>query len=349
VKDGHGHESIATVGVYPGDQAPAPEFDGGPTTYTDGEPIELTGGAGDPEDGTLPPSALSWNVKLNHGGTHIHPITQKSAVGAVGFTTVTDHDAPSTYIVELTATDSRGLKATITRVLTPLTKLVRIDSSPQGAPIAYGALGQTAPYEKQSTIGLELTLSAASTFTQDGSTYVFEGWSDGGERTHDLRVPDHDVALTVGYRKLGQAAGDAAGSEAGPQGGSPRDTSPARLSFDPRRGLLRRGRALLRGTASDPSGLRRVQVALRQARKEEGGCRWWMQRGGAFPPGARNCARPAYMTAKLNGSGENVSWMLPLGGRLREGRYLLFFHSVDGAGNVGGGPAGSRPVSLRVG
>jgi glucose/arabinose dehydrogenase/PKD repeat protein len=349
VQDGHGHESVATVELYPGDEAPAPEFDSGPTTYTDGEPIDFTGSASDPEDGALPQSALSWNVKLNHGGTHIHPITQKSGAGSVGFTTVTDHDAPSTYIVELTATDSRGLSITTVRTLTPRTKLVRIESSPQGAPIAYGALGQTAPYEKQSTIGLELTLSAASTFTQGGSTYEFEAWSDGGERTHDLLVPGHDVSLTVKYRKLGEAAGDGAGSGGGLQGGSSRDTSPARLSFDPKRGLLRRGKAVLRGTASDPSGLRRVQVALRQARKEDGGCRWWMQSSGAFASGVRSCGRPAYMTAKLEGSGEKVSWVLPLSGQLQEGRYLLFFHSVDGAGNVGGGPAGSRPVSLRVG
>jgi glucose/arabinose dehydrogenase len=349
VKDGNGHESIATVKVYAGDEAPAPDFDSGPTTYTDGEPIEFTGDASDPEDGALPQSALSWNVKLNHGGTHIHPITQKSGAGSVGFTTVTDHDSPSTYIVELTATDSRGLSVTTIRTLTPRTKLVRIESSPQGAPIAYGALGQTAPYEKQSTIGLELTLSAASTFAQGGSTYEFEGWSDGGERTHDLRVPGHDVSLTVKYRRLGEAAGDGAGSGGGPPDGSRRDSSPARLSFNPERGLVRRGKAVLRGTASDPSGLRRVQVALRQARKEDGGCRWWMQRSGAFAAGPRSCGQPAYMTAKLKGAGEKVSWVLPLGGQLHQGRYLLFFRSVDGAGNLGGGPAGSKPVALRVG
>jgi glucose/arabinose dehydrogenase len=343
-KDGHGHESIATVNVYPGDEAPAPEFDSGRTTYTDGEPIEFSGGASDPEDGTLPQSALSWNVKLNHGGTHIHPITQKSEVGSVSFTTVTDHDAPSTYIVELTATDSRELKATTTQVLTPLTKLVRIDSSPEGAPIGYGALQQTAPYEKQSTIGLDLTLSAASTFSRGGTTYEFAGWSDGGERTHDLSVPAHDLALTATYRSPGGKTGG--GSSRSRE--KPTDTSPAKLAFSSKRGLVNHHKAL-RGTASDPSGLRKVQVALRRASRVGGGCRWWQQRKGAFGSAAGSCAPSAYMTAKLKGSGEKVSWVLPLGGRLPVGRYLIFFRSVDGAGNVGAGPAGAKPVSLRVG
>lgn len=343
-KDGHGHESFATLKVYPGDQAPAPMFDSGPTTYTDGEPIEFTGGASDPEDGALLESAMSWNVKLNHAGTHIHPITQKSGVGSVSFTTVTDHDAPSTYIVELTATDSRGLKATTTRVLTPLTRLVRIDSSPAGAPFSYGALQQTAPYERQSTIGLNLTLSAASVFSQGGTTYEFASWSDGGERTHDLIVPAHDLSLKATYRGPGAAGGGEAGSEA-----KPLDTSPASLAFSSKRGLVNRRKALLRGTASDPSGLRQVQVALRQASRVRGGCRWWQQRTGAFPFAAGSCGHPAYMTAKLMGTGEKVSWLLPLGGHVEDGRYLLFFRSTDGAGNVGAGPAGSKPVSLRVG
>jgi glucose/arabinose dehydrogenase/PKD repeat protein len=344
VQDGHGHESIATLSVYPGDELPEPKFDSGPSTYTDGEPIEFIAGASDPEDGALPQGALSWNVKLNHGGTHIHPITQQSGADSVSFTTVTDHDAPSTYIVELTAIDSRDLKATTTRVLTPLTKLVHIDSSPAGAPISYGALRQVAPYEKQSTIGLDLTLSAASTFSQGGTSYEFAGWSDGGERTHDLTVPAHDLALTATYRSLGAETGGG-----GEPAGKPIDTSPASLAFSAKRGLLDRRKAMLRGTASDPSGLRQLQVALRQAARVRGGCRWWQQRKGAFQLAPRSCGRPAYMKAMLKGSGENVSWTLPLGGQLPGGRYLLFFRSVDGAGNVGAGPAGSKPVSLRVG
>jgi glucose/arabinose dehydrogenase len=343
VKDGHGHEGVATMKIYPGDEAPVPKFDSGPSTYTDGEPIEFKGSAEDPDDGTLPTSALSWNVKLNHGGTHIHPITSKSGVGSVSFTTVTDHDAPSTYIVELTATDSRDLMTTITRVLTPLTKLVRIDSSPEGAPITYGALGQIAPYEKQSTIGLVLTLSAASTFTQGGSTYEFKGWSDGENKRErePLVVPNHDVSLTASYRKVGV-------EPLPPPPPPPVDTSSALLTFNPKQGLANRHKAVLRGTATDASGLQKVQVGLRLAQKTGGRCHWWSQQKGGFPKGAANCARPIYMTAKLKGGGEQISWTLPLGGHLPAGRYLLYFRTLDGADNPGAGPQGPKPVPLVV-
>lgn len=353
VKDGHGHEGVATMEVYPGDEAPAPEFDSGPSTYTDGEPIEFKGSAEDPDEGALPTSALSWNVKLNHGGTHIHPIKQESGVGSISFTTVTDHDAPSTYIVELTATDSRGLATTIERVLQPETKLVRIDSSPGGAPITYGALGQTAPYEKQSTIGLDLTLSAASVFTQGGSTYEFEGWSDGGERTHDVVVPGHDVALTAIYTESEpEPEPEPPPTEQGGTGSVPPQPPPPvdvpSITFSPGHGLVNHRKAMLRGTATDASGVRKVQVALRQARKANGRCRWWSLKIGGLPKGTASCTRPAYMTAKLKGSGEQFSWTLALGGHLPAGSYLLYFRAEDGAGNVGGGPNGLKPVKLRV-
>jgi len=433
VKDGHGHEGIATMEIYPGDEAPAPKFNSGPSTYTDGEPIEFIGSATDSEDGTLPASALSWNVKLNHGGTHIHPITNKSGVSSVSFTTVTDHDAPSTYIVELTATDSRGLRTTVERVLQPVTKLVRVHSSPEGAPITYGALGQTAPYEKQSTIGLDLTLSAASTFTQGGSTYEFEGWSDGGKRTHDLIVPGNDITLTATYTSVklepelevivtgkgsvnsneppAPVSGGIVGCEEGggleceavyaggdevtlvatpevgwettgwtgcselgadeckvmmnanktvsvnfdeatPQPKPPpssdeqdsdgvitkppaADTTPVRLVFNPKRGLKNKRKAVFQGTAGDATGVRKVQVALREAKKVEGRCRWWSRAKGDFPEGTASCSRPAYMKATLLGAGDEVSWTLPLKGHLPKGNYLLVFRTEDSAGNVG--------------
>ena len=244
--------------------------------------------------------------------------------------------------MELTAIDGRKLPITITRKLTPVTRSVRIDSSPAGAPIVYGGVSQTAPYEKLggSTIGLHTTLSAAPTFTHEGSAYEFESWSDGGAAIHDLVIPDHDVALTASYRKLG-------GDTGVPREEPPHDTVPVSLKFDVKHGLVDRRKSVLRGTVSDPSGVGRVQVALRQAQKANGRCHWWSQRKGSFPHGTVSCAHPAYMKARLNGSGEQVSWVLALGGHLPAGRYLLYFRTEDGAGNVGGGPDGSKPASSK--
>jgi PKD repeat protein len=344
VEDGKGGEDTKSIEIFAGDaHAPEPTFDSGPTTYEDGEPIAIAGSATDQDQGPLGNAGLFWNVKLNHAGTHIHPITEKGGIGSVQFTTDTAHDAPSFYEVELTATDSRGLATTIMRNLTPVTKLVRIDSSPEGAPITYGGVAQTAPYEKQSTIGLNTTLSTAPSFSQSGSEYEFESWSDGGLRIHDLVVPNHDVSLTASYRKAGAGGGGGGGGS-----GNEIDEAAPHLAFSAGKGLSGGRRQSLRGTADDPSGVDKVQVALRQTRKPGGRCRWWSQKKGAFPKGTASCARPAYMAAQLKGGGGRFSWSLPLNGHLPKGRYLLFFRTEDGAGNVGAGPDGSKPVSLVV-
>ena len=337
VDDGNGHQAFDTILLFPDDRPPVPGFTGGPTTYRGGEPIGLTGSATDPDE-SLGAGDLSWNVKLDHAGTHIHPITSSKGVASVNFTTDTVHDAPSTYIVELTATDSRGLGTTTTRVLTPITRRVRIDSSPGGAPIAYGGTQRVAPYETDSTVGLVATLSAAPSFTQAGSLFEFQGWSDGGAAAHNIVVPDHDVALTAAYRL--SSGGD------GPDQATPDRVGPL-IGFDAKHGLVRRG-SLLRGSAEDPSGVRQVKIALRSTRKRAGRCLWWSRQRGDFAARPSSCAKPAFMLAQLKGSGERVNWVLPLGGRLPAGSYLLVFRTVDGAGNVGSGPKGSSPVSLRV-
>lgn len=336
VDDQKGGHATDTIEIYPGDLPPEPFFTSGPTTYENGTPILLSGAATDPDE-SLGAADLFWDVKLDHAGTHIHPLTSAKGVGSVGFETDTVHDAPSTYIVELSVEDSRGLETTTTRVLTPETSLVRIDSSPQGAPITYGGVPQTAPYEKQSTIGLVTTISATQNFNQGGSPFEFESWSDGGARIHDLVVPDHDVALTAKYRSL-----------SGPPPPPPVDSTPASLSFSAKQGLTKGRKQSLRGTVSDESGVRKVQVALRQKRKVKGLCHWWSQGKHGFPKGASSCGKPAYMTAKLQGSGESASWTLSLGGRLPKGDYLLFFRTEDRAGNVGAGPNGSKQVPLHV-
>ena len=340
VDDGKGGEDKKSITIFAGDEPPEPSFDSGPTTYEDGEQIILAVSAIDPDEGLLEESDLFWQVKLNHNESHIHPwgTSEKAVkVDPAKFTTDTAHDAPSFYEVELTATDGRDLATTIMRKLTPKTSLVRIDSSPSGAPITYGGVEQSAPYEKNSTIGLITTLSAASSFSQAGSPFEFESWSDGGDRIHNLTVPDHDVSLTAAYRKPESITEE-----------PPPDTSDASLTFNPKRGLANGRKALLRGTADDASGLDAVKVALRQAHKVGGKCRWWSQRKGGFPKGTASCSHPAYMTAKLKGSGDEVSWTLALGGHLPKGSYLLFFRTEDLAGNVGAGPDGAKQVPLHV-
>ncbi len=338
VDDGTGRHDTDSIEIFAGDEhAPDPSFNSGPTTYRDGEPIVITGSATDQDEGSLALAHLFWNVKLDHAGTHIHPITEKGGVGSIGFTTDTAHDAPSTYIVEITATDSRGLSTTEKRVLTPITSLVRIDSSPQGATIGYGGIEHVAPYEKQSTIGVVSTLSAPSSLILAGSPFLFEGWSDGGAPIHDLVVPDHAVTVTARYRRSG-GTGD--GGDDGPK----HHAAPL-ISFDRKRGLIRR--RLLKGAVEDPDGIRQLKVGLRLAKKEHGHCLWWLRSRGGFAQRPGSCARPAFMPAALKGKGERRQWLLSLKGKLQAGDYLLVFRVVDGTGKVIG-PRAIGPIALHV-
>ena len=74
--------------------------------------------ATDAEDGTLPPSSLSWLV-LRHHDTHTHPFLAPTTGNDVQITQPPPEDLGSGingYLeIQLTATDSRGVKTTVTR------------------------------------------------------------------------------------------------------------------------------------------------------------------------------------------------------------------------------------------
>lgn len=91
-------------------------------------------------------------------------------------------------------------------------------------------------------------------------------------------------------------------------------------------------RGVLRGTARDASGVKRVRLAL--ARRRGARCRWWSRRRGALARRTRSCRRPVWMTAKLRRVGPRYRWRLSLRGRLRRGRYVAWMRALDGVGNV---------------
>jgi|GEM_PF-1017008 len=342
VDDGKGHQNSAAIELFPGDEPPDPSFTAGPTTYTNGTDLLFEGAATDPDE-ALGPSDLSWDVRLDHAGTHIHALEDVKGDDSVQVTTDTVHDAPSTYIVRLTATDSRGLSVSETRILHPETSLVRIESTPSGAPITYGGEDKVTPYEKQSTIGLISTTSAASEFLQGGSLFSFDGWLDGAPQIRDLLVTEQDVTLTARYRGAPPPPPPDDKDKA-----KERDRTAPRLSFKVKGGLVNGRRAMLKGVAQDPSGIRRVEVGLRLAQLQGGRCWWWSRSDGDLAKQATSCGRPAFMQAQLKGSGARVPWVLPLKGRLPAGRYRLVFRTTDRAGNVSRAPGGSQGIALRV-
>jgi hypothetical protein len=338
VTDTHEKSGIASVKLFPGDHPPQITMDSGnPTMYRGDEKIELKGTGSDPDLGEA--TTLHWQARINHNNTHFHDLNPGEGNT---FTLETDHehDQPSTYEVIVYAEDERELKTELpTIVLKPETAMLQLTSTPSGAVVTYKKGEHVTPFTGLSTIGVQVGISAVESFFSGGVEYRFASWSNGGLRSQTVTMPEGGLSLNANYvTASGQPT----------PGGKTSDVFPARLVFSPKRGLVNHRKAMLRGTATDPSGVRKVQVALRQAQKTGGRCRWWSQRKGGFPTGASSCGHLAYMIAKLNGSGERFSWVLALGGHLPAGRYLLHFRTEDGAGNVGAGPNGSKPVPLRV-
>ena len=125
-----GPTSSMTVRITVGSTPPTPSIasPANNATVTPGQTIVYQGSATDPDQGTLPASALRWTVLLHHN-THVH--TFVGGTGAQGSFVAEDHGTIGTFSYEiiLTATDSTGLQ-TSTSVFLPVAGDATAPSAP---------------------------------------------------------------------------------------------------------------------------------------------------------------------------------------------------------------------------
>lgn len=186
VTDAGGATDKMSVDITVDNSPPVPviESPSADVAFAVGDSIRLVGSATDSEDGALPSSSFTWELREHHGD-HYHTIMEPKAGntltyvmrGPVGFEAI-----ESSYLEALlTATDSRGLSSTAVRILRPKLLTVKLDSSPSGLDVmVHGQPIQTptsvVAWENQS-------LDIGAVGDKSGS-YQFESWSDGGEREH---------------------------------------------------------------------------------------------------------------------------------------------------------------------
>jgi len=157
------------------------------TTWKVGDVIAFSGSAADPQDGSLPASALSWSLILHHCPLTCHTHTIQSFVGvATGSFTAPDHEYPSHLELRLTATDSGGLTGTTSVQLDPQTVALSFESSPGGLQLVVNGIAGTAPFARTVISGSTNTISAPTPQTLNGTQYVFSSWSDGGAQSHNI-------------------------------------------------------------------------------------------------------------------------------------------------------------------
>jgi hypothetical protein len=165
-----------------------------------GDTISFTGHATDPQQGTLPASALSWTLLLQHCPSNCHTHTLQSWPGvASGSFSAPDHEYPSWLELQLTATDAAGLSSTTSVRLDPTTVNLTFLSSPAGLQLAVNATSSATPFTRTVIVGSSNSISATSPQTLNGTTYTFASWSDGGAQTHNIVAPATAASYTATY------------------------------------------------------------------------------------------------------------------------------------------------------
>ncbi len=166
--------------------------------------IEFSGTATDFQGTPIPPSGLTWDINLRHcdrisGSCHTHPLQSFSGVAGGSFD-APDHEFPSHLEIELTATDSHGLRGTASRRLDPKTVQLTLASNPPGMQLTLGGETATAPFVREVIQGSTNGVGTETPQTLGGVPYAFSSWSNAGARNHTTII-NADTTLTATFER----------------------------------------------------------------------------------------------------------------------------------------------------
>ena len=207
-----------------------------------GDTVNFSGMATDPEDGTLPGSALSWSLILHHcpSNCHQHPI-QDFVNTAGGSFVAPDHEYPSHLELRLTATDSSGSTDTESVLIQPQTVNLTFATAPTGLQVAVGGIQAPTPLTRTVIVGSTNTVSAISPQQSVSRTYAFGSWSNGGAQTHVITAPPTAATYTATYLDTGPAPPEGLAAAYGFEEGA--GTTTADASANAHQGTLEGGTA----------------------------------------------------------------------------------------------------------
>ena len=171
-------------------------------TFAVGQTLTLTGSASDVPDGSLPPSALSWTVLLHQGAqttTVFGPASGNnltfSAPAPASLSTTTN----GFLEVRLSATDSGGLRSTVTETVQPRKVNLTFVTVPPGLLVSVGGASVTGPQTVTSWEAWALGVDAPGQVGPGGRTYTFASWSDGGAASHLIVTPASPATYTATF------------------------------------------------------------------------------------------------------------------------------------------------------
>ncbi len=173
--------------------------------YSAGETIAYAGTGTDGEDGSLPPSAFTWQVDFHHD-THRHPfIAPKSGAKSGSFTVPTvGETAPNVwYRIYLTVKDSGGFTHTSYRDIKPRKSKITLATSPAGLQVKLDSQPRATSFSTLGVVGLQRGLGVISPQIMGGLLYEFVSWSDGGGAEHSISTPPTARTYTAVFRAAG--------------------------------------------------------------------------------------------------------------------------------------------------
>lgn len=173
-------------------------------TYQAGQVLQLAGSATDREDGTLPPSALTWWIDFHHD-VHTHPAMPATNGARASYEIPRTVETASNvwYRVYLRATDSRGRQVTVHRDVQPQRSTFTLATTPPGLTVLLGGQPVDTPLTVTGVVGVARNIEAPAAQSADGVAYEFAGWSDGGARQHTIYTDATPQTYTARYVATG--------------------------------------------------------------------------------------------------------------------------------------------------
>jgi glucose/arabinose dehydrogenase len=174
------------------------------TLYSAGGTVNFAGTGTDPQDGTLPASAFTWEVVFHHD-THTHPFLPATSGATSGSFIVPNTGETATdvfYRIHLTVRDSSGFTHSTFRDVLPNVSTLTLQSSPTGLSLTLDGTPLTAPTSFSSVVGMRRTLGVISPQNLGSRTYSFRRWSDGGAATHVITTPAVNTTYTATFRRV---------------------------------------------------------------------------------------------------------------------------------------------------
>jgi hypothetical protein len=171
------------------------------TTYFGGMVVNYSGSASDYEDGDLPASAFTWQVDFHHD-THLHPFIAATTGSKTGTFTIPTRGETSSnvyYRIILKVKDSAGLTQTVTRDILPRKADMTFATYPAGLQITLDGQNRIAPFTVTGVVGIIRAIAAPSPQTLNGLNYVFQSWSDGRARSHEISTPAVNTTYTANF------------------------------------------------------------------------------------------------------------------------------------------------------